>query len=106
MPIMIFFPEIWFREKVDILLCLALFCNILIYICFANGNYQAPQYTTYHDLAYFETLTTQVKSLGGFTPEIIEFRDSGYLSEMDEVKTMPCYPEDGSIAIVGDTVVI
>ena len=25
---------------------------------------------------------------------------------MDEVKAMPCYPEDGSIAIVGDTVVI
>ena len=140
-------------------LCLALFCNILIYIWFANGNYQALQYTTYHDLAYFETLATQVKSLDGytpdlkvalvgdgfedptfkagslmgeffnisgktetnvnyfnniylwksylgFTPEIIEFRDSGYLSEMDEVKAMPCYPEDGSIAIVGDTVVI
>ena len=46
------------------------------------------------------------KSYLGFTPEIIEFRDSGYLSEMDEVKAMPCYPEDGSIAIVGDTVVI
>ena len=25
---------------------------------------------------------------------------------MDEVKAMPCYPEDGSIAIIGDTVVI
>ena len=46
------------------------------------------------------------KSYLGFTPEIIEFRDSGYLSEMDEVKSMLCYPEDGSIAIVGDTVVI
>ena len=46
------------------------------------------------------------KSYLGFTPEIIEFRDSGYLSEMDEVKSMPCYQEDGSIAIVGDTVVI
>lgn len=25
---------------------------------------------------------------------------------MDEVKSMPCYPEDGSIAIIVDTVVI
>lgn len=140
-------------------LCISVFINILVYIWFANGNYQALQYTTYHDLAYFETLATQVKSLDGytpdlkvalvgdrfddptfkagslmgeyfdisgksdtnvdyfnniylwksylgFTPEIIEFRDSGYLSEMDDVKAMPCYPEDGSIAIIGDTVVI
>ena len=149
-------------KKKDIIgrtLCISVFINILVYIWFANGNYQALQYTTYHDLAYFETLATQVKSLDGytpdlkvalvgdrfddptfkagslmgeyfdisgksdtnvdyfnniylwksylgFTPEIIEFRDSGYLSEMDEVKAMPCYPEDGSIAIVGDTVVI
>ena len=149
-------------EKKDIIgrtLCISVFINILVYIWFANGNYQALQYTTYHDLAYFEILATQVKSLDGytpdlkvalvgdrfddptfkagslmgeyfdisgktdtyvdyfnniylwksylgFTPEIIEFRDSGYLSEMDEVKAMPCYPGDGSIAIIGDTVVI
>ena len=149
-------------KKKDIIgrtLCISVFINILVYIWFANGNYQALQYTTYHDLAYFETLATQVKSLDGytpdlkvalvgdrfddptfkagslmgeyfdisgksdtnvdyfnniylwksylgFTPEIIEFRDSGHLSEMDEVKAMPCYPEDGSIAIVGDTVII
>lgn len=149
-------------KKKDIIgrtLCISVFINVLVYIWFANGNYQALQYTTYHDLAYFETLATQVKSLDGytpdlkvalvgdrfddptfkagslmgeyfdisgksdtnvdyfnniylwksylgFTPEIIEFRDSGYLSEMDEVKAMPCYPEDGSIAIIGDTVVI
>lgn len=147
------------KDIVGRMLCISVFINILVYIWFANGNYQALQYTTYHDLAYFETIATQVKSLDeytpdlkvalvgdgfedptfkagsllgeyfdiagkwdtninyfnnvylwksylGFTPEIIEFRDSGYLSEMDEVKSMPCYPEDGSIAIVGDTVVI
>lgn len=148
--------------KIDFIgrvLCISVLVSIYVYIWFANGNYQDMQYTTYHDMAYFETLVTQVKSLDGyspnlkvalvgdefddptfragglmdeyfnlsgklstninyfnniyiwsrylgFTPEIIEFADSGYLSDMDEVKAMPCYPEDGSIAIVGDTVVI
>ncbi|MDO4188914.1 MAG: glucosyltransferase domain-containing protein [Lachnospiraceae bacterium] len=147
------------KDIIGRVLCVSVFVNILIYIWFANGNYQALQYTMYHDMAYFETLTTQVKSLDGytpelkvalvgdhfedptfkagalmgeffdisgkldtnisyfnniyiwtsylgFTPEVIEFKDSEYLSEMDEVKKMPCYPEDGSIAIIGDTVVI
>lgn len=147
------------KDYIGRVLCISLFCNVLVYIWFANGNYQALQYTTYHDLAYFETLATQIKSLDGytpdlkvalvgdgfddptfragglmdeyfdiggkfdtninyfdnvylwtrylgFTPEVIEFRESGYLSDMDEVKAMPCYPVDGSIAIIGDTVVI
>lgn len=141
------------------ILSISLTCIIMIYIWFANGNYQALQYTTYHDLAYFETLATQVKSLDGYspdmkvafvgegfddptftagglmdeyfdikgkwstnvnyfnniylwtsylgyTPEIIELSDSGDLSEISEVKEMPCYPNAGSIAIVDDIVII
>lgn len=140
-------------------LCISTFACILVYIWFANGNYQALQYTTYHDIAYFETLATQVKSLEGYTadmpvafvgdgfddptftagglmdsyfdiegkwptnvnyfnniylwtsylgytPEIIEFKDSEYLLEVEQIKKMPSYPESGSIAIVDGTVVI
>ena len=140
-------------------LCISIFACILVYIWFANGNYQVLQYTTYHDLAYFETLATQVKSLDGYTadmpvafvgdgfddptfsagglmdsyfdiegkwptnvnyfnniylwtsylgytPEIIEFKDSYYLKDIEEVKRMPSYPNDGSIAIVDGMVII
>ena len=39
---------------------------VLVYIWFANGNYQALQYTDYHDLAYYTVMMTQVKSLDGY----------------------------------------
>lgn len=147
------------RDWIGRILGITVTCSIMIYIWFANGNYQALQYTTYHDLAYFETLATQVKSLDGYrsdmkvalvgkgfkdptfsagglmdeyfdingkwstnvnyfnniylwtsylgyTPEIIELADSGELSEIPEVKEMPCYPDSGSIAIVDDIVII
>lgn len=147
------------KDYVGRIMCPAVFMCILVYIWFANGNYQVLQYTTYHDLAYFETLATQVKSLDGYeadmpvafvgggfndptfssgglmdsyfdiegkwptnvnyfnnvylwtsylgyTPEIIEFRDSYYLKEIDEINKMPCYPNDGSIAIIDGMVVI
>ena len=140
-------------------LCTTIFINIFVYIWFANGNYQSLQYTTYHDLAYFETLATQIKSLDGynpeytialvgngfndstfssgslmddyfdiegkydtninyfnniylwtsylgFTPNIIEFKDSGYLLEDTRIQDMPCYPNDGSIAIIDNTIII
>lgn len=38
----------------------------VIYIWYANGNYMSLQYTQYHDLAYFETLVTQLKSAEGY----------------------------------------
>lgn len=147
------------RDYVGAILGFSTFICIMIYVWFANGNYQAMQYTNYHDLAYFETLATQVKSLDGYTsdmpiafageffydptfnagslmgeyfdiggkwdtnvnyfnniylwtsylgytPEIIEFRDSNYLFDNPEIVNMPQYPNDGSIKIIDGMVVI
>ena len=132
---------------------------IILFFWYDNANYQGLQYTHYHDMAYFQTLMTQVKSLEGyredmpvailgefdddtnragslmeyhfhlggkwetninyknrvmlwfcylgFTPEVIEDRDSLLeISQKPEVAGMPTYPDAGSIAIVDDTVVI
>lgn len=132
---------------------------VLVYIWFANGNYQALQYTNYHDLAYYTVIMTQVKSLEGYRDELpmavvgetitdetnragallestfpiggksstnissysnlnILTRYLGFLpsflwnEELDQVsgdervREMPCYPKDGSIAIVDDVIVI
>lgn len=43
--------------------------SILVYIWFANGNYQALQYTNYHDIAYYTVMMTQIKSTEGYDPE-------------------------------------
>ena len=43
---------------------------VLVYIWFANGNYQALQYTNYHDLAYYTVIMTQVKSLDGYRDDL------------------------------------
>ena len=132
---------------------------VLVYIWFANGNYQALQYTNYHDIAYYTVIMTQVKSLEGYRDELpmavvgetitdetnragtllestfpiggksstnissysnlnILTRYLGFLpsflwneeldqvSEDERVREMPCYPKDGSIAIVDDVIVI
>lgn len=132
---------------------------VLVYIWFANGNYQALQYTNYHDLAYYTVMMAQVKSLEGYRDELpvavigetitdetnragalldstfniggksstnissystlnILTRYMGFLptfiwnEELDKISAdervieMPCYPEDGSIAIVDDVIVI
>ncbi len=39
---------------------------ILVYIWWANGNYQVLQYVNYHDIAYYETMMTQIKSVEGY----------------------------------------
>ncbi len=39
---------------------------ILVYIWWANGNYQVLQYVNYHDIAYYETMMTQIKSVDGY----------------------------------------
>lgn len=133
---------------------------ILVYIWFDNGNYQALQYTMYHDLAYGSTIMTQIKSLDGyqeempvaivgehfedatnaagdlmgenrfniggkypsnlndierihiwtrylgFTPVFLEEEEASGFADLEEVKVMPCYPDDGAIQIVDGTVVI
>lgn len=133
--------------------------SICIFIWFDNGNYQALQYTNEHDLAYYQTLMTQIKSLDGYNddlPYIVlgQFEDKtntagglidnyfnmdgktksntdqysswnilinrlgfraeklfdddseAYFSSLDEVKEMPCYPDDGAIKIIDNVIVI
>lgn len=43
---------------------------IAIYIWYANACYMSQEYTKYHDLAYYETIVTQIKSLDGYTDEM------------------------------------
>lgn len=132
---------------------------IFIYVWFANGNYQALQYTNYHDLAYYTVMMSQVKGLDGFhqempvvfvgteirditnqagslvderfnlsgkvqsnigtyangniigqylgfTPATLPWEEIERLSETKEIKEMPCYPEDGSIKIVNENIIV
>lgn len=56
----------------------------LVYVWNANGNYMSLQYTQWHDIAYFETLVTQIKSTEGYEDGLPlavigdEFRDSAH----------------------------
>lgn len=153
------FKAFFIRDLWGIVVAGAITFSIIIYIWFANGNYQAMQYTNMHDLAYFETMATQIKSLDGYnadmtvaivgnefsdptfqagsllgdrfdidgkwetnvnyfnniylwssylgyTPNIIEMKDSGYLKNNPEVESMPTYPNDGSIKIVDGMVIV
>ncbi len=43
---------------------------IITYIWYANGNYMALEYTKYHDMAYCQTLITQIKSVEGYTEDM------------------------------------
>lgn len=43
---------------------------LVVYIWYGNGCYMALEYTKYHDLAYFETMITQIKSLDGYTDDM------------------------------------
>ncbi|MCR5107826.1 MAG: glucosyltransferase domain-containing protein [Lachnospiraceae bacterium] len=43
---------------------------IFVYIWYANGNYQSLQYTNYHDIAYYQTIMTQIKSVEGYSDEL------------------------------------
>lgn len=56
----------------------------LVYVWYANGNYMVLQYTQWHDIAYFETLATQIKSADGYEDGLPlavigdEFQDSAH----------------------------
>ena len=43
---------------------------VLLYIWYGNGCYMSLEYTKYHDLAYYETMVTQIKSLDGYTDKL------------------------------------
>lgn len=130
-----------------------------IYIWYANGCYLSQEYTKYHDMAYYEVMVTQIKSLDGykdemplaligntitdetdkmgsmmqntfgmdgkseshissyskvsimtkllgFAPDFLGYEEIVELMGTDEVQAMPCYPDDGSIQIVDDVVVV
>lgn len=138
---------------------LAAIAITIIYIWNANGNYMLMQYTQYHDMAYFETMVTQIKSTEGYRDDLPlavigdtiedETNKTGgmYAAEFDlpgkmesnvnaysrwhimtqylgfyptflfddvtseiallpEVQAMPCYPDDGSIQIIDDVIVV
>lgn len=60
-------------QLVKVIDCLSyIICSFIImsYIWFANGNYQALQYTNYHDIFYYSTMVTQIKSLDGYRDDI------------------------------------
>ena len=145
---------------IDYLSCIVGTLIIMNYIWFANGNYQALQYTNYHDLKYYSVMVTQIKSMDGYRDDIpiaiigdeitdmsntagslmgntfniggksesninawsyyeIIRRYLGFSQEFlwdDEtkellqndirVKSMPCYPQDGSIQFIDNTIVV
>lgn len=131
----------------------------VVYIWYANGNYMAMQFTQYHDLSYFQTMVTQIKSqegyrnglplavigryiddnanrsgslIGaefdlpgknetnvntysrwqilikylGYNPQFLWANETAEFEKLLEVQEMPCYPEDGSIKIVDDVIVL
>lgn len=141
--------------------CAALLSVVMlaVYIWYANGCYLSLEYTKYHDMAYFETMVTQIKSVEGYRDDLavaligntitdetsnmgslmnptfgmdgkpesninsysrthimtkllgFGARFCGYeelkqLMELEEVKAMPCYPDDGSIKLINDIVVV
>lgn len=43
---------------------------IAIYIWYGNGCYMSLEYTKYHDLSYFQTMVTQIKSLEGYNDSL------------------------------------
>lgn len=43
---------------------------LAVFIWYGNGSYMAMEYTKMHDLAYFETMVTQIKSLDGYSDEL------------------------------------
>ena len=59
-----------FQKIVSWLCAVSAAMCIVIYFWYANANYQGLQYTHYHDMAYFQTLMTQVKSLQGYDGEM------------------------------------
>lgn len=133
----------------------------VVYIWNANGNYMSLWYTQQHDIAYFQTMLTQIRSAEGYrsglplavigreaeiedsehttgslmgaefdipgksesningysrwhiliqylgyNPEFLFDDKTSEIAKWDEVRAMPCYPEDGAIKIVDDIIVL
>lgn len=43
---------------------------LIVYVWYGNGCYMSMEYTKYHDMAYFETMVTQIKSLDGYQDDM------------------------------------
>ncbi len=43
---------------------------LVVYIWYGNGCYLSLEYTKYHDMAYYETMVTQIKSAEGYRDEL------------------------------------
>lgn len=69
-----FCENITFRQSVTALAqwvtALLTISMVLLYVWYGNGCYMALEYTKYHDLAYYQTMVTQIKSLEGYTDEM------------------------------------
>ena len=69
-----FCENITFRQSVTALVqwvtALLTISMVLLYVWYGNGCYMALEYTKYHDLAYYQTMVTQIKSLEGYTDEM------------------------------------
>lgn len=136
---------------------LAMFC--ILYIGYGNGCYMALEYTKMHDMLYFQTMVTQIKSVEGYTdnmplavignniddetnsagsllggtfsldgraesnvngtagiyliskylgynPQFCTYEELKEWVEREEVKEMPCYPQEGSIQVIEGTVIV
>lgn len=42
----------------------------VVFIWYANGNYQALQYTNYHDIVYYSVMVGQIKSIDGYNDKL------------------------------------
>lgn len=135
------------------------FVMLATYIWYGNGCYMSLEYTKNHDMAYFQTMITQIKSVEGyednlsvafvgdtiedatntqgslmgpvfgidgkaesnvnsfsrihiiieylgFAPTICGYEETKILRESEEVKNMPSYPDDGSIQIIDNIIVV
>ena len=135
------------------------FVMLATYIWYGNGCYMSLEYTKNHDMAYFQTMITQIKSVEGyednlpvafvgdtiedatntqgslmgpvfgingkaesnvnsfsrshiiieylgFAPTICGYEETKALRELEEVKNMPSYPDDGSIQIIDNIIVV
>ncbi len=131
----------------------------IVYIWYANGNYQTMWYTQKYDMAYFQTMVTQIKSAEGYrdglplavigdrladeshmrnsmyeaefsmggrmesnvnsyarwhimiqylgyNPQFLFAAETEEIAKWPEVQEMAEYPENGSIRIVNDVIVI
>ena len=43
---------------------------IVVYIWYGNGCYMSLEYTKYHDMSYFQTMVTQIKSVEGYNDDL------------------------------------